>query len=242
MIDAPTLLGASESGALRVELSAGEMLYIPPYWAHAVASPEPSVAVSAFSTSWEQARWARSGWLAAPLGRFVAGGVCSKARGAALLITAFVQAAAAALPADADTPRAFLAHVYASRYAPLYGRLDAAAGGSSREHDASSSALAACLAAPPRSLPRDAPELDSALRTRLRGFAVAVAALLTQPDAAAGGRRYAGAVAAVLAADYVEEAAGWACGAEGAWRLLRALAMTAETDVEHELPAPEDGG
>jgi hypothetical protein len=32
---------------------------------------------------------------------------------------------------------------------------------------------------------------------------------------------------------YVEEIAGWACGADGAWRLLRLLALTEETDVGH---------
>ena len=40
--------------------------------------------------------------------------------------------------------------------------------------------------------------------------------------------------AAELAADYVEEVAGWACGADGAWRLLRLLASTHETDIAHQ--------
>ena len=39
-------------------------------------------------------------------------------------------------------------------------------------------------------------------------------------------------VAAELAADYMEELAGWACGADGAWRLLRHLALTEELDEE----------
>ena len=57
--------------------------------------------------------------------------------------------------------------------------------------------------------------------------------LLTEPDAAANGRQYDRGVAAELAADYVEEGAGWACGADGAWRLLRLLARTHETDIAH---------
>jgi hypothetical protein len=41
-------------------------------------------------------------------------------------------------------------------------------------------------------------------------------------------RRYDSGVAAELAGDYVEELLGYACGAEDAWRLVRALAEGAE--------------
>ena len=61
-----------------------------------------------------------------------------------------------------------------------------------------------------------------------------MAALLTRPDPAANGRSFDRGVAAELAADYVEELAGWACGADGAWRLVRLLASTDETDVGHD--------
>ena len=244
LVDVEALLG--RRGAVSVRLGTGDVLYIPPYWAHAVFSPTPSVAVAAFSTSWEQARWARSGWLLAPLGRFAAAtssavaasggsasGVCTKARGAALLITAFLHACSPVL--GGTSPRAFLARLYASRFAPLYGALHDAhthsdadrAGGSAR-------ALAECLSAPPHTLPPGAPELDAGLRQRVRAFAASVAALLTQPDVAASGRVYDPAVAAELAGDYVEESAGWAVGAAGAWRLLRQLSLTAETDELHD--------
>ena len=66
-------------------------------------------------------------------------------------------------------------------------------------------------------------------------FASSVAALLTEtdPSAIGGPRAFSPGVAAELAADYVEELAGWACGADGAWRLLRLLALTEEMDVQH---------
>ena len=218
---------------------AGSCMYIPPYWAHLVYSPSASVSLAAFSTSWEQARWARSGWMAAPLGRFQSGGLCTKARGAALLVAAFVHSCAPLLVADGRingrTPRGFLATLYAARYAPLYGVLhdDAPLGAAVGEHSSSAS-LAACLAASAdHPLPPDAPERDAALRGRVRAFGARMAALLTDADPAAGGRRYERGVALELAADYVEEIAGWACGATGAWRLLRLLAQTEETDVGH---------
>lgn len=234
LVDGAALVGARNARGATLER--GDCMYVPPYWAHAVHSPEPSIALAAFSTSWEQARWARSGWLAVPLGRFVAGGLCSKARGAALLITAFVHACTPFLAPS--TPRAFLAKLYASRYAPLYGALHddgSAALGAAVGERSSSAGLADCLAASDgRTLPPEAPERDAALVQRVRAFAGRVAALLTQPDHAAGGRTYDRGVAMELAADYVEEIAGWACGAPGAWRLLRLLARTHETDVGHE--------
>ena len=238
LLDARALLGLR--GAVGAELTHGECLYTPPYWAHAVYSPEPSVALAAFSTSWEQARWARSAWFLAPLGRFAAGGVCSRARGAALLISSFIHACAPILvrPSSAGggatSPRAFLARVFAARFAPLYGGLHEP---STTTAGPSSQALSDCLAAAPQS--PDAPELDADLRQRIRSLGAAVASLLTEADPAAPGgpRAFSVGVAMELAADYVEELAGWACGAEGAWRLLRLLALTEETDLQ-----PEDSG
>jgi hypothetical protein len=257
LLDAPAALGMRR-GAMQTELREGDCLYTPPYWAHTVLSPTPSVALAAFSTSWEQARWARSGWLRVPLGRFAQSGLCSKARGAALLISAFVhacdswtnggeadqeadQASSPSPDSSSSTtesllggvsPRAFLASTYASRYAPIYGELhtanEAAAG-----PGASGEALVQCLGAPPHMLAAGTPELDPELRGRVRAFAASVAGLLARPDASAAGRRFAPAVARELASDYVEEIAGWACGADGAWRLLRLLALTEETDVGH---------
>ena len=225
VFDPPALLGAS--GGLRAELGAGDVLYIPPYWAHAVYSPEPSVALAAFSTSWEQARWARSGWVMAPLGRFAAGGVCSKARGAAVVIAAFLHACT---PVLSGSPREFLAHLWASRFAPLYGPLHATE--ASQSH--STLAIADCLGVAAHTLAADAPERDMGLRHRLREYAATVAAILTQPDDSVGtnfeGRRFTPGIATELAADNVEELLGWACGADGAWRLLRLLAITEEFD------------
>uniref|UniRef100_A0A6U7DNC8 JmjC domain-containing protein n=1 Tax=Haptolina brevifila TaxID=156173 RepID=A0A6U7DNC8_9EUKA len=228
LIDVHALVG--RVGARRVEVGEGELLYIPPYWAHAVVSPEPSVALASFSTSWEQARWARSAWHLAPLGRFAAGGVCSKARGAALITAAFLHALT---PRLEEAPTAFLANVFTSRFAPLYGNLPGGNGGPSAKPDPPTIALGQCLAVEQHMLPFDAPERDDSLRHRLAMYASSVASLLTQPDPSAGGRQFARGVARELAADYVEELAGWACGAEGAWRLLALLATTEELNLDH---------
>jgi hypothetical protein len=65
-------------------------------------------------------------------------------------------------------------------------------------------------------------------------LAKAVASIVLEPDAAVGtsfeGRTFERAVAAELVADFTEELFGWACGADGAWRLLRILATTSEFD------------
>ena len=55
-----------------------------------------------------------------------------------------------------------------------------------------------------------------------------VAALLSEPDPS-NGRSFAPAVAAVLAADYVEEMAGWPDGAEMGRLLLLYLSTAPET-------------
>ena len=60
--------------------------------------------------------------------------------------------------------------------------------------------------------------------------ASAVAALLREPDEAAGGRTFGAAVARELAGDYAEELAGWASGAAGA-KLLRLLAGHGEAEL-----------
>ena len=61
--------------------------------------------------------------------------------------------------------------------------------------------------------------------------ASAVAALLREPDEAAGGRTFGAAVARELAGDYAEELAGWASGAAGAAALLRLLAGHGEAEL-----------
>ena len=122
------------------------------------------------------------------------------------------------------TPRRFLAGVYATRFAPL----DAPAPGPlasplGRANGSPPSELADCLAAAPQS-GDGAPEADPRLRLRIDDFAQSVAVLLTQPDPAWGGRRFERGVAVELAADYVEELAGWgAGGAEDVRRLLQLL-------------------
>ena len=82
-------------------------------------------------------------------------------------------------------------------------------------------------------MPPEAPERDTDLLRRLASYAASVAALLTEPDRSHGGRRFTRGVAIELAMDYVEELAGWACGAGGAWRLLRQLALAEELDWDH---------
>ncbi|KAL1530843.1 hypothetical protein AB1Y20_001738 [Prymnesium parvum] len=210
-----TLAGRTAAdAAVAVELVPGGCLYIPPYWAHAVLSVDASVSLSSFSTSWEQARWARSGWRMAPLGRF-ASSRCSRARGSVILAQAFV---AALLPHishgaySSRTTRQFLMNLHTSRFAPLYD--------GKREAASELEELAACLAAPPS---QGDPERDPALRRRIDEFAQSVAALLTDMDPE-WGRSFDHGIVTELAGDYVEELLGWAGSAGDAQGLLQLLA------------------
>ena len=135
---------------------------------------------------------------------------------------------------------AFLAQLYAARFAPLYGEPeadltregagDAAAAAAAEEGrgaakmEWSLEQVAACLVAPPR---EGAPEADGALREAIAAAVAQVAALLTEPDPS--GRSFAPGVPSVLAADYVEEMAGWPDGAEVGRLLLLHLSTAPET-------------
>jgi len=220
----PPLVEASDEGAVSVELAPGECLYIPPYWAHAVLSVDASVSLAAFSTSWEQARWSRSGWLAAPLGRF-SGSRCARARGVTLLLAAFLRVLLPSLPPpQPSSPRQFLARLYAARFQPLFGSL---AESHPRAAPPPAVELAACLSAQPTD-----GEADAELRRRVVEFAASLAALLTQPDREWGGRRFESGIVAELAADYVEELLGWPSGAEDVAVMLQLLATPGVTDGE----------
>ena len=151
---------------------------------------DASVSLATFSNSWEAARWTRSTWVTAPLGRLATS--CQKARGAAGLSIAFLRALE---PLLQRAPRQFVAELFASRYAPLYG-----AAAPQMLEDATGRELAACL----RSVPAaKAPEAQPALRAGLRATGEAVARLLTDPDPHWPDRRYSSAIARELAGDYV---------------------------------------
>ena len=64
--------------------------------------------------------------------------------------------------------------------------------------------------------------------------------LLSDADGGWESRVYSADIAAEIAADYAEEIAGWACGAEGAWRLLMAMA-TYEPSNMRGVPFDETG-
>mmetsp|Transcript_26639 Transcript_26639/g.58398 ORF Transcript_26639/g.58398 Transcript_26639/m.58398 type:complete len:486 (+) Transcript_26639:178-1635(+) len=190
-----------------VSLSPGDLLYIPPYFAHAVLALDSSATVAVVSESWEQARWARSGWVPAPLGR-AAGSRCRQARAAAALISLFLRELCGRLSC---TPTSLLLQLYNSRYLLLYGDIR-------QPLDGEFTLLAQCLQTPSH---EDALE-DGAWLQQLHVTGSAVADILVDADET-WQRRYDPSVAEQLAGDYVEEVAGWACGADGVWRLLQAL-------------------
>ena len=201
---------SAHAAPLRVDLSAGELLYIPPYWAHTVLSIDPSLSLAHFSTSWEEARWSRHTRLQMPFGGLSSR--CQKARGAAGVILAMLSDAHGSL---GSTPQDLLSSLFASRFAPLYAPLDAPFAEEAADE------LTRCLLTRPDPA---APEVQPEVRLKVREAAAVVARLLREPDTQWHGRRYPAAIARELGKDFVEELAAWACGPDDAWLLLRLLA------------------
>ena len=114
--------------AVRVTVAAGEVLYVPPFWAHAVHSDTHSLSLSVLSPSWEEATFARVKNAPLPFGRVPTGDGGGEARAvAAAALLRELLGRADALRGEA--PAAFVASVHAARHAalPLDAPSDAAA-------------------------------------------------------------------------------------------------------------------
>ena len=53
---------SAASAAKEVVLEAGDVLYVPPFWAHRVTSLSTAVSLSVISPSPEEARWGAAYW------------------------------------------------------------------------------------------------------------------------------------------------------------------------------------
>jgi hypothetical protein len=114
----PTL---AEHAAIVVDLSPSSLLYVPPFWTHAVESLSPSLSLSVLSPSWEEAVGARLAWPPLPYGNLPPG---DRPRLVAVSLTVRVllpellpllATGAEELPTDVA---AFAAALYEARHAP----------------------------------------------------------------------------------------------------------------------------
>jgi hypothetical protein len=65
--------GYTRLAAHQEVLGPGEVLYVPPFWAHAVLTEEAGLSLSFLSASWLEATWARADWIELPLAEMQAG-------------------------------------------------------------------------------------------------------------------------------------------------------------------------
>lgn len=119
--------------ALTASVSAGQLLYVPPYWTHAVESLTPALSLSVLSPSWTEAVGARLSWPKLPFGRLLpstgTGGRARRLTAVALYLRVLLPLLApmmlveiaAATTARVDAASAgvcgMLARVYAARHA-----------------------------------------------------------------------------------------------------------------------------
>lgn len=96
---------------LRVEVQPGELLFVPPFWTHAVESTADALSLSVISPSWAEAVGARLSWGGLPFGR-----VSKAPRSRAMALGRYLRRLVPAV-LDGQDAQTFLATVYESRHA-----------------------------------------------------------------------------------------------------------------------------
>lgn len=100
--------------AFQVEASAGDLLFVPPFWTHAVESVTDALSLSVISPSWDEAVGARIAWGGLPFGR-----LAKTPRSRAMAIGRYLRSLVPAALGPGESAPAFLASVYERRHAPI---------------------------------------------------------------------------------------------------------------------------
>ena len=219
----------ARSPAVAATLSPGQLLYVPPYWTHAVESLTPALSLSVLSPSWSEAAGARIAWPALPFGRIPDGAAGRKARvaGVALYLRALLpdlwpymdMASVDGMDAGSASAAvvAFASHAYEARHAELHPtaaeEIEAEA-----EDDWRSMGCAALREA---GWPADGGALPTHGELTAAVDQVVRHAARGEERADGGPRHLAPAVVRTLMSDYVEQLAGWAVGDALVGELLR---------------------
>lgn len=195
--------------AMSLELGPGEMLYVPPYWAHAVLSVTPSVALSVLSPAWVAASWAGVKRTPLPFR-----GLAAPPR-RAVAVARYLRRLLPRVPAlRPHTPAAFVRRVYDAGHADVAARAAGAATGdgaaaAAAERMRAELGDAACDALT-TAADSVAEEEEAAMgEAALYKAATAVSVLLATED---GERRFTDGVARELMTGYIDELAAWAVG------------------------------
>ncbi len=198
--------GYANTSALGVEMRPGDVMYVPPFWAHGVLSTTAALSLSVLSPSWVEAVWARAKWAALPFGKLPPptsrAGRSQRALAAGRLLRVLLPSA---LPGD--DARGFCAAVSAARHDSVPGAAESDGGGPVDAGDV------ACTAQPEAEA-EDSPQPTHAALLEASERIVSVLRLHERAGAGGSGhRRFEPSVARELLAGYVEDLAAWVLGA-----------------------------
>jgi hypothetical protein len=217
---------------MHVDVRPGELLFVPPFWTHAVESTSHALSLSVISPSWTEAVGARLSWGGLPFGR-----VSKAPRSRAMALGRYLRRLVpAVLGGHQGGAQAFLAAVYASRHATVEEVVEGEAGAEASEASEASSwrevarlACASLLAADGEE------ETEHGAQPRPEEIDKAVAGVVRRVvewrDEVDGGdgteRRLEAGSLRELLSGYVEELAAWAVGEARHGMLLHAFGRCA---------------
>lgn len=229
LLDAPAAARAA-SPAIEATIQPGQILYVPPFWTHAVEALTPALSLSVLSPSWTEAVGARLTWPGLPFGR-VAAAPAERAAAVAWYLRALLPIASPLMgTAPAPSVRDFAHHLHAARYAhPSDGQAAAAveAGLEAPNRDDGDATWrgAACVALRQEVWPSAGGSLPTHAELMAAAQQVAEHAATSEASDATRGRarRLPAAVVRTLLSDYIESIAVWAVGERDVGALLREL-------------------
>ncbi|KAL1528434.1 hypothetical protein AB1Y20_009782 [Prymnesium parvum] len=188
--------GYSRCPAHHEVMGPGDVLYVPPFWAHAVFTEEVGLSLSILSPSWLEAAWARASWYELPFNQ-LQDSATDRMLAAGVFISTLLPKCQAL---KGTTPRAFLHRdVHWARHAPISANEDVACS----THYASAE-LAQCREVLGGDRQRDFIHLIEETSSK-------VAAVLDREE---GSHSFDAAVGRELLAGYVDQLANWAVGEE----------------------------
>ena len=230
----------SESPAIEATVHPGQLLFVPPFWTHAVEALTPSLSLSVLSPSWTEAVGSRLTWPGLPFGRVGSAGVEQRVAAVVWYLRALLPAMAPLMQpvADASPPSVstYAERLHAARHASLH-----TIGSGLAEADAATTASTTVASDDDRHAWRGAgcatlqqaawPEAGGPLPTHAE-LTAAVEQVVRHAsrsedtrtsDGRTSSKRLPRPVVRALMSDYVESVAAWAVGVDGVGALLREL-------------------
>ena len=196
----------------------GELLFVPPFWTHAVESLTPALSLSVLSPSWIEAVGARLTWPGLPFGNLADDGLVSRVAAVSLYLKELLKALGPHMDSDQGGMRQFAHLLHDSRHARLPQQEGEAKAAETQDDDGMwlHALGAACKTLQQTTWPAESEGLPT------RGSVLAAveqvvghATRVEEGDDATGSvRRLSPAVLRTIVGDYVESVAGWAVGEE----------------------------